>query len=1171
MKHLKQGIAAFLAALLIMPTLPAAAEETAKTAGSEADQVWFNTGKLAVSVIDPSVSENEAYQSQWMDLFAEDGSYTINIPEENPFFPYEVQFTCNGETTNEWFMDPEDTVEVGGHTFHVSAYMDGTAVTQLSMNVAGKEVVVYPEEKEFTNDPAAAIAPLSITYNLSTQYLTVDLTGFTPVELTQVKIENLLAGSNAQVDTSKIAWTLGYGDDYTISQKGTILDLSNGTSYGNSMTATMIVGEANQLAKDDKKYQISVKRTTSGNWLTAEMYREDASGNRSAVNVGRNRYYDSYSDKSKRELDVYYERTPDSANYSYYLGLKVNPGVFAAPQYASLKAYAGKIADPAQVVTATDITAQLFAGDMNAAKAGYLVARYDNDITLVSYDAAGNVTGCLPMTMDVYGSDTSFFVNSLYDTASRSYISYKSSTSYDRNTGVWKYVSTLYKEYPANGVYSARLYCSSMGTTDNSKVTAAYVGNYNSIAEAQAAGAVDIKDTLFSDSYDDGYQADFSQGVVFSCFAGQDGDENQIVEKYMIQTVNGTNSKNQSTSSDAEYVLSSNTAVRFTGLNNADGSRIPAYTVSSGSDTYGEYNYHVMMVAPGTDLSNVAPTFSLDSTIKLYAAGSSSPEVSGKSYHDLSSGLLQYTASAEDGKASKNYWLKVIQATNDEYPLFVNSLTDESAKTEYKDGVIYSTREMMIDSYHSNRHDIFLANIGAADLQNIKAELESDTLKIGDYWDLDGTHDLSGYATTSASDHNNVAKLRIVAKDGVEAGTEVSGKLTISAAGKTLMVLTLTGTIGDPAIVTKEIPAAVKYVPYGTMIQNSNKYSWNQVSYRLYSGDLPEGMEIKSNGEIYGVPKETGSFTFTVRMQNSGRFNYSTSEATYTLNVLENTDENVENATDEGYGLKERIQKIYMGSMSKMSDERYNYLVSHRQRMVSEGQYSEYVAVYLDGEKLVEGKDYTSEAGSTRITLTYQTLVTRGNWRNDVRTIAIEFRETGSNTLKRAAQNYEVSDKKGENVSIEDSENGSDSGSNSDSGSSSDSDSAVVTAGTIRTITYTVQPGDTLSKIAKKYLGKASLWRKIYEDNKATIKNPNVIRVGQNLVINLPGTATAVSTTAAVSTNANTYVVQPRDNLWKIAKKVYGQGFAWRKIFDANSNTVSNPGNIHVGQVLLIP
>lgn len=57
MKHLKQGIAAFLAALLIMPTLPAAAEGTTVPATSEADQVWFNTGNLAVSVIDPSVSE----------------------------------------------------------------------------------------------------------------------------------------------------------------------------------------------------------------------------------------------------------------------------------------------------------------------------------------------------------------------------------------------------------------------------------------------------------------------------------------------------------------------------------------------------------------------------------------------------------------------------------------------------------------------------------------------------------------------------------------------------------------------------------------------------------------------------------------------------------------------------------------------------------------------------------------------------------------------------------------------------------------------------------------------------------------------------------------------------------------------------------------------------------
>ena len=50
------------------------------------------------------------------------------------------------------------------------------------------------------------------------------------------------------------------------------------------------------------------------------------------------------------------------------------------------------------------------------------------------------------------------------------------------------------------------------------------------------------------------------------------------------------------------------------------------------------------------------------------------------------------------------------------------------------------------------------------------------------------------------------------------------------------------------------------------MIQNSNKYSENMVSYSLTKGELPGGMELRPNGEIYGVPTETGEFEFTVRM-----------------------------------------------------------------------------------------------------------------------------------------------------------------------------------------------------------------------------------------------------------------------------------------------------------------
>ena len=50
--------------------------------------------------------------------------------------------------------------------------------------------------------------------------------------------------------------------------------------------------------------------------------------------------------------------------------------------------------------------------------------------------------------------------------------------------------------------------------------------------------------------------------------------------------------------------------------------------------------------------------------------------------------------------------------------------------------------------------------------------------------------------------------------------------------------------------------------------------------------------------------------------------------------------------------------------------------------------------------------------------------------------------------------------------------------------------------------TYTVQKGDSLSKIAKHHLGDANAWHRIYEANKATIgDNPDKIFPGQKLKI----------------------------------------------------------------------
>lgn len=49
--------------------------------------------------------------------------------------------------------------------------------------------------------------------------------------------------------------------------------------------------------------------------------------------------------------------------------------------------------------------------------------------------------------------------------------------------------------------------------------------------------------------------------------------------------------------------------------------------------------------------------------------------------------------------------------------------------------------------------------------------------------------------------------------------------------------------------------------------------------------------------------------------------------------------------------------------------------------------------------------------------------------------------------------------------------------------------------------TYTVQKGDCLSGIAQAYMGSAQKWREIYEANRDTVSNPDMIYVGQVLLI----------------------------------------------------------------------
>jgi nucleoid-associated protein YgaU len=55
-------------------------------------------------------------------------------------------------------------------------------------------------------------------------------------------------------------------------------------------------------------------------------------------------------------------------------------------------------------------------------------------------------------------------------------------------------------------------------------------------------------------------------------------------------------------------------------------------------------------------------------------------------------------------------------------------------------------------------------------------------------------------------------------------------------------------------------------------------------------------------------------------------------------------------------------------------------------------------------------------------------------------------------------------------------------------------------------LTYKVQKGDTLMTIAEKIYRNQDLWRKLYEANKAYLKNPYQLSVGQVLVLPPGGT-----------------------------------------------------------------
>lgn len=113
-------------------------------------------------------------------------------------------------------------------------------------------------------------------------------------------------------------------------------------------------------------------------------------------------------------------------------------------------------------------------------------------------------------------------------------------------------------------------------------------------------------------------------------------------------------------------------------------------------------------------------------------------------------------------------------------------------------------------------------------------------------------------------------------------------------------------------------------------------------------------------------------------------------------------------------------------------------------------------------------------------------------------------------------------------------------------------------------VTYKVKSGDTLSSIATKY---GISWQALAEANKLTSKS--TLRIGQELVIPVPGSQPAPASAPTASTASGAvvkYKVKSGDSLSSIAAQF---GITWQELAAANGLTAQS--RLNVGQELVVP
>ena len=863
---------------------------------------------------------------------------------------------------------------------------------------------------------------------------TLDLTAYLPHELQEFpvsKLQELLGMQETPAVYVKRNYKTDYGDAYFpgINDNYTAFGSSESIDlYGNGLQETIqlevIGGTADQLNPNNVRYIVTVKMTPLKSLFVPQAYTH----NREEIEILDTYVAKRYSTDGTEWKTLYLGTTSDlqsffgargdgSGVYPYYLGLALNR------VYENVNVKAIRERDN------FDVTSALFNQPNMSVSGGLERYVYEKDIiTFTLWREGESQKSAVSLGINLSWSKGNIWIPWVTQADAdgvRTDVRYTNSAVYNSEKDYDEDTIMLERGFPADANYYINMRLSVPGGNtsweDNGLpyVRKAVVGYYSSEAEIPSS-ATDIKEQLFSDAYNEGggYAANFSKGVIFTVV-----DNRGELYHYALTVIAYDEAIAREWGVGRSTYFSINGAVKSGGNEYKD--RYASYAMPDTADSYYANGYQTVFLmdksvdsetgrrsyVPVAD-SKIWPLFYTDDGATAYASvdGSSAvKQVSGVTEIPFTSGkAIPYSVTAMDGEHVGNYWVTFL--TQQAGPkLFVNA-TNNEAHYATVDGQKMPQREVFLNREYNHHHDVFFANIGDRDIEGLYVRLENaQNVKLDDYWTVGNTKTLSAFTTTESLDPDgnpvsngdlaNFAKVRLVPENdelGLISGTLVIGYTGSGTTPVEEVRINLTGIAGDPKITTVNVVDGVKFVPYSSVIQTNSLHGG--MAFSLTDGALPDGLTLKSNGEIYGIPTKTGEFEFTVKAVYNKNEKASCTQ-TYHLTIQDNTDENVlaVNESSQGYKLLDAVDK----NLSIADIPAAGVLFR------SEGTFGDFVAFFLDGKKLVKGTDYDADEGSTRITIRAQTFKNAGN---GTHTIAAEFRAGGQadGEMKKTAQNVTV-------------------------------------------------------------------------------------------------------------------------------------------------------------------